>query len=527
MIAVFNLVGAIVLMLASWMESPAEFAKPMPRLWQVWEQVDAVLGFVMAAGMFAASIGLFLWKPWARKLTLGVCIFGLASLVFDAPYLARFAIPDIYADIEQTVIAEGIERDLRDFVTLTTFVVVFGGFLAVSLTCLIGQVIYFTRPRVVAAFESQGEKRGKFSEWLFTGAGAVAGVLSVFGPLALLLGIAALFKLGDGEQKTDSSVASPSAAPSKADARSVDDKKPATLFDAAGNGQVDRVKQLLDAGSSINAKDADGQTPLLKAVAGGHESLALTLILLGADLTDQDRQGRSALMIAAEKGDAAFLSRLRDLSQITYDPDATKRKERLRAFPGIEHSLLAGRDVDLAFFSLYDAERLTDADGENAVMKATRSGDWECFQLLATQTDTLLAQDKLGRTTLVHAILSGQTGQSRWNEQFERLTKPPLFGVAGVDNIYVGPLLIFELERSLSLLDNDGKSAVQLAEEHKHPEIARTLRRHLEMVITNQTAEFQKGGESAAKHLRLRALAWRALGEIEKSEADFKKALPE
>ncbi|MBC7815911.1 MAG: hypothetical protein IAG10_03320, partial [Planctomycetaceae bacterium] len=90
-LATMNLVGAILLMLVCAMEEPAAFAKSVPRLWQVWEQVDSVLGFVMAAGMFAASIGLFLWKPWARKVTLGVCVFGLASFVFDAPYLARFA----------------------------------------------------------------------------------------------------------------------------------------------------------------------------------------------------------------------------------------------------------------------------------------------------------------------------------------------------------------------------------------------------------------------------------------------------
>ncbi|MBC7821613.1 MAG: hypothetical protein IAG10_32405, partial [Planctomycetaceae bacterium] len=53
---------------------------------------------------------------------------------------------------------------------------------------------------VVAAFESQGEKHGQFLEWLFTGAGAVVGVLSVFGPLALLLGISALFNPGDREK---------------------------------------------------------------------------------------------------------------------------------------------------------------------------------------------------------------------------------------------------------------------------------------------------------------------------------------
>ncbi len=199
-LATFNLVGAVVLMLVCAMEEPAEFAKPMPRLWQLWEQVDAVLGFTMAAGMFAASIGLFLWEPWARKLTLGVCIYGLASVVFDAPYLARFVLPDLYADIQQTVIAEGVDPDAQDFVTLFTIVVLFGGMMVVGLTWLIGQLVYFTRPRVVAAFESQGEKHGKFIEWLFTGVGAVVGVLSVFGPLALLLGVTAMFNGSSGVQ---------------------------------------------------------------------------------------------------------------------------------------------------------------------------------------------------------------------------------------------------------------------------------------------------------------------------------------
>jgi hypothetical protein len=203
-LATFNLVGAILLMLVCAMEEPAEFARSVPRLWQVWETVDAVLGFSMAAGMFAASIGLFLWKPWARKLTLGVCVFGLASFVFDAPYLARFALPDMYAEIQQTMAAEGIEPDVADFTAVLGVVVLIGGMMVVGLTCLIGQLVYFTRPRVVAAFESQGERYGKYIEWLFTGAGAVVGVLSVFGPLALLLGIAALFNGSSGEQRVDS-----------------------------------------------------------------------------------------------------------------------------------------------------------------------------------------------------------------------------------------------------------------------------------------------------------------------------------
>jgi hypothetical protein len=146
---------------------------------------------------------LFLWKPWARKLTLGVCVFGLASFVFDAPYLARFALPDIYAEIQHTMATEGVDPEMVDVVAMLSVVILVGGMVVVGLTWLIGQLVYFTRPRVVAAFESQGETYGKFLDWLFTGAGAVVGVLSVFGPLALLLGLAALFDGSGGDQMPD------------------------------------------------------------------------------------------------------------------------------------------------------------------------------------------------------------------------------------------------------------------------------------------------------------------------------------
>lgn len=204
-LATINLVGAIVLMLVCAMEQPPAFTPNVARVWQVWGTVDSVLGFAMAAGMFAASIGLFLWKPWARKLTLGVCVFGLASFVFDAPYLARFALPDAYAEIQQAMAAEGMEPDVADSMAMLSIVVLVGGLVVVGVAWLIGQLVYFTRPRVVAAFESPNEKPSKFLDWLFTGAGAVVGVLSVFGPLALLLGLAALFNQEGGEQRVDSS----------------------------------------------------------------------------------------------------------------------------------------------------------------------------------------------------------------------------------------------------------------------------------------------------------------------------------
>jgi serine/threonine protein kinase/ankyrin repeat protein len=778
-LATVNLLGALLLMLLTAMEDTTMFSESVPRIWQIWGQVDAVLTFVMSAGLFAASVGLFLWKPWARKVTVGVCIFGLASLVFDAPYLARSALPDFYAEIQKSMIAEGVSPDVLDFASFLTFVSLIGGMLLVGLTWLIGQLVYFTRPGVVAAFQSQTESRPQpaitppttataephrripIAAWialvpfviLYLAAAAelqqqadtaiaravamgslcfAAVYLSVYAVIALvrrsrrtaeqpsfteprpwriamffslLFFLTALFVGNWVQNPASESAATAPARPTipdsadvvaaaesssgwimgpdgpvltaaftqrvlrlhpdrvasvnaalqdvqreylaleeknterqtdaaghvittikpfpgllakledrlwsrldlildseqqavarlnlrlhakpvqppialseivapgffgwgehpvrvelwqvgawyhwKVDVRGYGDssrapqlpepyrrfwKEPTAdraaseadpqgdaLMLAAAQGQASRVKELLDAGAGVNAKDVDGQTPLMKAVTGGHRSLALTLVMLGADLTEQDKRGQTALMIAVDKGDSTTLKRLSDLSAITND-GADKRQAGLRSFPGVDRTLLAGRDIDLRGIGLYESELLGDENGETASIKAARAGDWECFSLLANHMDSILARDKRRRTVLAHAVLGGRVEKSpEWMEKFHWLTKPPFFGVAGVDNVFVGLMLLFDLERSLSVLDDDGKSALQLAEEQGHKEIAGILRRHLEAIVANQAAEINKGGEAVSNHYRLRGLAWRALGEKEKADADLKK----
>lgn len=193
-IAALNLMAAVVLLLVTATDQPLAVMGSVPRLWRVWEAIDAMLGFTLAAGLFAASIGLFLWKPWARRVTLAVCVFGLASFVFDAPYLARFVLPEFYAEVQRTLAAEGATPEMQELGAMSTVV----GFLVVpmvlGLVWLIGQLIYFMRPRVVAALTTPNENPSRLVEWLFSGTGAVVGVFSVFGPLMLLLGLSAWFE---------------------------------------------------------------------------------------------------------------------------------------------------------------------------------------------------------------------------------------------------------------------------------------------------------------------------------------------
>jgi ankyrin repeat protein len=82
-------------------------------------------------------------------------------------------------------------------------------------------------------------------------------------------------------------------------------------------------------------------------------------------------------------------------------------------------------------------------------------------------------------------------------------------------------MVMFDFELSLSHLDNDGKSALQLAEEHNQQEIADILRAHFEAIVANQTRKIEQGGENAEKHRRLRGLALQALGRSEQARPDL------
>ena len=76
---------------------------------------------------------------------------------------------------------------------------------------------------------------------------------------------------------------------------------------------------------------------------------------------------------------------------------------------------------------------------------------------------------------------------------------------------------------ALAQQDNDGKTALQLAQENGHTTVAEILTRHLQAIIEAQTASIAEGGDQLAIHYRLRGQAWQALGDAEKAQADFDK----
>ena len=53
------------------------------------------------------------------------------------------------------------------------------------------------------------------------------------------------------------------------------------LFEAVKSGNVDRVRQILDAGADVKAQDQDGFTVLMHAAFGGHLDVVRVLLAAG------------------------------------------------------------------------------------------------------------------------------------------------------------------------------------------------------------------------------------------------------
>ncbi len=153
-LATIDLFAAVALLLLLYNATP--YPESVSRFWHRWSQVEIALGYLAGAGLFVASVALLLWKPWARKLILGVCFLFMSQWVIALPDLTQMAFPLALDEVREQALSQGHPAEEAErAASLATLV--FGGLFVVGLTWLIGHLVYFTRPRVVAAFRSQDE----------------------------------------------------------------------------------------------------------------------------------------------------------------------------------------------------------------------------------------------------------------------------------------------------------------------------------------------------------------------------------
>ncbi|WP_300747704.1 ankyrin repeat domain-containing protein [uncultured Brachyspira sp.] len=76
----------------------------------------------------------------------------------------------------------------------------------------------------------------------------------------------------------------------------------ASFIEAAKNGDIKKVKELLALGADINIQDDNSWTALIYAAWAGHTETVKELIKAGANLNIKDNEGKTALDYAEGNG---------------------------------------------------------------------------------------------------------------------------------------------------------------------------------------------------------------------------------
>jgi ABC-type enterochelin transport system substrate-binding protein len=117
--------------------------------------------------------------------------------------------------------------------------------------------------------------------------------------------VAAVLLVGCGESQQ--SAPAPETKPEPPTAKAPD----ISIHEAAGEGNIEAVKQHIAAGTDVNAKDNGGSTPLHQAAINSHKEIAELLIAAGADVNAKTDAGVTPLddAISLKQTDTANLLR--------------------------------------------------------------------------------------------------------------------------------------------------------------------------------------------------------------------------
>lgn len=148
------------------------------------------------------------------------------------------------------------------------------------------------------------------------------------------------------------------------DARDKEGNTP--LSHAAGKGDIEIAKLLLNRGADVNAVDGIQWTPLMAAAERGLEEMGILLLQRGADQGTRDPDGFTPLILAASAGCVGLVSRLMDAGA---DPNAVDESEGLTAMSR------AAEDDHVAVVELLLARGVSPNEDDRTLLCALRERD--------------------------------------------------------------------------------------------------------------------------------------------------------
>ena len=225
-----------------------------------------------------------------------------------------------------------------------------------------------------------------------------------------------------------------------------------TLFAAADRNCINLATILLDQGASVDARDRLGARPLSRAAKSGHIEMVDLLLQRGAPVDARDLTGATALYVAAERGQAAVVQRLIDKGA-----DAGL-KGRSGTSP-VAAAAFAGRNQVVKMLLAHGADaRAADDTGKPPIVYAAASGELDIVRQLLTQDLDVNARYANDLTLLMWASGPDQS----------------------VPEAQALEVVSYLVDAGAQIDDRDtrGRTALMIAAEGNHADIARLLLTH-------------------------------------------------
>ena len=251
------------------------------------------------------------------------------------------------------------------------------------------------------------------------------------------------------------------------------------LMYAADKGHLGVVKLLLNKGANVNARQKEGGTALMSAALSGHAEVAKLLLEQGAEFDVKGQKTMTALFVAALDG---HLEMVKLLLEKGVDINSGHGRALINAVDSgnvqiVKLLLESGADVNTK-----------DDSNTTVLMNAAGKGGLEITKLLLDRGAGVNAKDNSNTTALIFAVgghfeivnmlRDKGTDDPKITEFMNLIGKGPLpKDIFGKDRLAIVNLLL-DKRADVNAKDKLGRTALKFAQERGQKAIVKLLKAH-------------------------------------------------
>jgi ankyrin repeat protein len=251
------------------------------------------------------------------------------------------------------------------------------------------------------------------------------------------------------------------------------------IFNAIYDNDIDRVQILINNGIDINAKNEEGNTPLIVAAKDDREDIVLLLLDSGANIDETDDDGDTALMNLARDGNRE------NIIQILLDRGSNINLQNERGYSAIMLAALFNPDKISTLQTFIDSGAdiySRDNEGNTVFELCIMEDNEDLIHFLLENGSDINSQNNVGDTPLIIAVYIGfmsivqilvNEGANMNLQNYNLQT--PLHVALEYERELVAQSLCSDIDLEIDIKDNEGKTPLMYACEWGFLIVARIL----------------------------------------------------